>query len=466
MRTIALVNQKGGCGKTTTAINLSAEFAHRSHKVLLIDLDPQGHCAAGLGVPDASITRGIEDALEADLTYEPGLVDEMIWEVGGGLNLIPSTVRLTNFESADHEHATDHDRDRRLLHVLELVKDRFDLCIVDCPPAIGWLTFNALRAADETLVPVETGYFALKGAVRQTKTIETVVKRIGRPLDFFLLPTLHRDGSARSENILSAMRSRFGDQMVPRVIREHESLREAASMGQPIQQFAPDSEAASDFAGLAEWILGHQQTSVATDLARLHQEQADASARSSEDPRPASQEPAPSAIKASQPAAPEPERNERVQAVLQRVGRAEPGCKSVVFDMQRLPDGVLDRVRTASSHGIQTLVVDPHEHAVESPSKAGRFGAFRTKQGICFRQPASLGAKVSVTGDFNQWSETGEPLQARTPEGDHEVILPLGPGTYRYRLIVDGAPAPDPHGTLHVDGDPTTSVLEIPASSS
>ena len=98
-------------------------------------------------MPESSITRGIEDALEANLTYEPDLVDEMIWEVGSGLNLIPSTVRLTNFESADHEHAEDHDRDRRLLRVLELVEDRFDVCIVDCPPAIGWLTFNALRTA-------------------------------------------------------------------------------------------------------------------------------------------------------------------------------------------------------------------------------------------------------------------------------------------------------------------------------
>lgn len=464
MRTIALVNQKGGCGKTTTAINLSAEFAHRSSRVLLIDLDPQGHCAAGLGVPESSITRGIEDALEANLTYEPDLVDEMIWEVGSGLNLIPSTVRLTNFESADHEHAEDHDRDRRLLRVLELVEDRFDVCIVDCPPAIGWLTFNALRAADETLIPVETGYFALKGAVRQAKTIDTVVKRIGRPLDFFLLPTMHNEHSARSENILSAMQSRFGDQMAPRVIREHEALREAASMGQPIQQFAPDSPAAQDFAGLADWILGHQQTTVATEQARLRQEAADAATLRKEDPRPASQEPAPASIQESQPAAPAPERNERVQAVLQRVGRTEAGAdKSVVFDVQRLPQGVLERVRSGSK-GIQTLVVDPYESGVESSGSTPRFGAFPTSDGVCFRQPASLGTRLAVSGEFNQWDADGEPMTC-TADGVHEVILPLAPGTYRYRLIVDGAPTADPHGRASAEGDVTTCVFEIPASS-
>ena len=466
MRTLALVNQKGGCGKTTTAINLSAEFAHRSLRVLLIDLDPQGHCAAGLGVPESSITRGIEDALEADLTYEPGLVDEMIWEVGGGLNLIPSTVRLTNFESADHEHAEDHDRDRRLLHVLELVKDRFDLCIIDCPPAIGWLTFNALRAADETLVPVETGYFALKGAVRQAKTIDTVVKRLGRPLDFFLLPTLHREGTARSENILSAMRSRFGDQMAPCVIREHESLREAASMGQPIQQCAPNSPAAEDFSGLAEWILGHQQTSIATERARRLQEASDATTLRDQDPRPDSQEPAPEAIKASQPTAPAPERNERVQAVLQRVGRSKVAGKSVVFDVPRLPDGVLDKVRTAGKQDIQSLVIDPPDSASKSGSTTARFGAFVTDQGVCFRQPASLGGSVSVSGDFNQWDDSGAPLSVTEPGGVHEVILPLAPGTYRYRLIVDGAPTPDPHAKAFDKDDSMTCILEIPAASS
>ena len=463
MRTIALVNQKGGCGKTTTAINLSAEFARRSLRVLLIDLDPQGHCAAGLGVPDSSITRGIEDALEADLGYEPELVDEMIWEVGSGLNLIPCTVRLTNFESADHGNAEQHDRDRRLLHVLELVRERFDICIIDCPPAIGWLTFNALRAADETLVPVETGYFALKGAIRQAKTIDTVIKRIGRPLDFFLLPTLHDEGSPRSENILSAIRTRFGDQVAPLVIRQHESLREAASMGQPVQEFAPDSAAAADFVLLADWILGHQQTTVAVERARKHQEQTDRATLREQDPRPDSKQPAPSALEESAPAPPAPEPNERVQAVLQRVGRQESGgSPGVVFDVQRLPEGVLDRVRSAPK-GLQALVVDPAKAAVGS-SGAGRFGVFTTAEGTCFRQPAGVGARVAITGDFNDWSEQGDPMSPQGPSGDHEVILPIPPGTYRYRLLVDGTPIPDPHATGVADSDPTTSLLEIPAS--
>ncbi|MEC8818612.1 MAG: AAA family ATPase [Planctomycetota bacterium] len=463
MRTIAMVNQKGGCGKTTTAINLSAEFARRSLRVLLIDLDPQGHCAAGLGVPESSITRGIEDALEADLGYEPDLVDEMIWEVGSGLNLIPCTVRLTNFESADHGNAEQHDRDRRLLHVLELVQDRFDVCIVDCPPAIGWLTFNALRAADETLVPVETGYFALKGAIRQAKTIDTVIKRIGRPLDFFLLPTLHDESSARSENILSAIRTRFGDQVAPLVVREHESLREAASMGQPVQEFAPDSPASEDFARLADWILGHQQTTIAVERARQHQEETDRATLRAEDPRPDSQQPAPSALEESRPSPPVPEPNERVQAVLQRVGRHEAGASpGVVFDVQRLPEGVLDRVRSAPQ-GLQSLVVDPTKSG-DGDHEPGRFGAFAIPEGVCFRQPAGTGSTVAVTGDFNDWAREGEPLAPRGPAGDHEVILPLPPGTYRYRLLVDGTPAPDPHATSVEASDPTTCLLEIPAS--
>ena len=153
-----------------------------------------------------------------------------------------------------------------------------------------------------------------------------------------------------------------------------------------------------------------------------------------------------------------------MQAVLQRVGRAEAGTdKSVVFDVQRLPEGVLERVRSGSK-GIQTLVVDPYEASVESSEGAPRFGVFPTANGVCFRQPASLGTRLAVSGEFNQWDADGEPMRC-TADGFHEVILPLAPGTYRYRLIVDGAPTADPHGRASTEGDVTTCVFELPASS-
>jgi chromosome partitioning protein len=253
MLTLAIVNQKGGSGKTTTAINLAAALAERGERVLLVDMDPQGHCAAGLGVPEGRIEFGLAQAL---LCEPPGGSDPLgwLWDVGRGLRLAPCTVSLAGLESARGGLVTLPDRDRRLARFLERVAGTFDRCIVDCPPTIGYLTFNSLRAADEVLVPVETGYFALRGAERQLATIAALVQRAGRALPVRVLPTLHRDASQLSHDILGAIGRRFERHLAPAPIREHEVLREAASFGQAVTGFAPGSPAHQDFQRLAEWV--------------------------------------------------------------------------------------------------------------------------------------------------------------------------------------------------------------------
>ena len=254
MRTLAIVNQKGGCGKTTTSINLAATLAARGLRTLLVDLDPQSHCAAGLGVPEERIEHGIAEALICD---PPGGAnpEAMLWEVAKNLRLAPSTVTLAGLEAARGGLASLPDRDARLAKVLDRLADRFDWCIIDCPPTIGLLTFNALRAADEALVPVETGYFALKGSERQVATIEAMAVRLGRALPLRILPTLHRPGAKLAGDLLAAIERRHGAATLPVSIREHETLREAAGFGQPVTEYAPGSEACSDFERLAEWLL-------------------------------------------------------------------------------------------------------------------------------------------------------------------------------------------------------------------
>lgn len=253
MRTIAIVNQKGGSGKTTTSINLAAAFAERGERVLLVDMDPQGHCAAGLGVPESRIEFGLAQAL---LCEPPGGSDPLgwLWEVGRGVRLAPCTVALAGLESARGGLASLADRDRRLARMLERLAPGFERCIIDCPPSIGYLTFNALRAADEALVPVETGFFALRGAERQLATIRALAEQVGRNLAVRVVPTLHRDGSQLSHDILAAIGRKFAAHVAPRPVREHEVLREAASFGQAVVSFAPGSAAHEDFQALAEWI--------------------------------------------------------------------------------------------------------------------------------------------------------------------------------------------------------------------
>ena len=261
MRTIAIVNQKGGCGKTTTAINLAAIYARRGLRTLLVDMDPQSHCAAGLGVPESRIEYSIGDALVADL--DAGFkADTLRWEVTRNLDLAPSTMRLAAMEAPGGGLHELPDKDRRLEKLLRTVADRYDMCLIDCAPTIGLLTFNALRAARETLIPVETGYFSLNGAHKQWTTIQRMIERIGRPIACHMLATMFDPGSEVGKNILGALRRRFAGQLLPVVIRLHETIREAACLGQPVVDYAPNSEAQKDFLELADWLESHANAPV------------------------------------------------------------------------------------------------------------------------------------------------------------------------------------------------------------
>lgn len=259
MRITAVVNQKGGSGKTTTAINLAAVYARRGLRTLLVDMDPQAHCSAGLGVPDGQLEMSIGDALLADLgpNFDP---TPLLWEVARNFHLAPSTMRLAALESPNGGLYALPDRDRRLANLLKILSSRFDRCLIDCPPTIGMLTYNALRAARETLIPVETGFFSMRGAEKQWTTIHRLIERLDRPIACHILPTIHRTGSKLSREILGSLRKRFAGQIIPMEIEEHDELRESASFGQPVVEYAPNSPAHLQFERLADWLEDHIPT--------------------------------------------------------------------------------------------------------------------------------------------------------------------------------------------------------------
>lgn len=247
METWALANQKGGTGKTTTAIHLAAALANRGKRCLLVDLDPQAHATLGLGIaaePDHCVASTFLDGVP--------LLD-LVRTTRGGFHLIPSSARLTEFE----------EKASYMLHsegVLERaigeLGARYDWVLFDCPPrADGPLTLNAVRAAQTTLLVVETGAFAMQGALKARQIFEAAADAHGRGANLRMLATLFEPTERLSGEFLVALQARFGPMLFDTVIRRDEVLREAVAYGVPARVFDENSQGARDFDALAREVL-------------------------------------------------------------------------------------------------------------------------------------------------------------------------------------------------------------------
>jgi chromosome partitioning protein len=249
MRVIAIVNQKGGCGKTTTTVNLAAALASDGARVLVIDLDPQAHATLALGVDPDKVDENLYEVLA-----EPeggGQLQEITLEVGKNLDLVPSGIVLSALEQKLASERVEA-RTERLSAALEsLPEGTYDYALIDCPPNVGVLTFNALRAAGEVIIPLETSRFAIHGVEKLLETIALLTERIGHDLTVRILTTLY-DGRTRfSRTTLAQIRESFKDMCFDTVIRLNVKLREAAGRGRPIASFAASANGAVDHAALA-----------------------------------------------------------------------------------------------------------------------------------------------------------------------------------------------------------------------
>lgn len=252
MRTIAVVNQKGGCGKTITAINLSGFLARDRRRVLLVDLDPQGHATLGLSPGTAPPARTICDVLLSRDGGPPTSLREVTRTALDYLDVAPADILLS---AAPERLSTVPGRENILADALDEVRGRYDYVVVDCPPSVGLLTFNALKACSEAIVPVDPSFFSLHGIGKVMETFDLVARQTGHRIAGRVLVTLYSGRTQFARDVVDEIRRHLGGTHFERVVRYSVKLAEAASHGVPIANYCAHCVGFDDYRAVAAEVM-------------------------------------------------------------------------------------------------------------------------------------------------------------------------------------------------------------------
>lgn len=259
MRIIALANQKGGCAKTTTATNLAAALAGADKKVLLIDNDPQGHATLAFGYRERDFSLSTYDLyLTSDI-----LVEDAFLEAGDNLQLVPAGVELSAVEQA---LAREEDKELRLRHNLRRSAMPYDYVLVDCPPAVGLLTFNALLAASEVIVPVDPSYYGLQAVRKMRETLTLLRERRGHDVIPHILMADYDTRPRFVRALMAELEELYEGDLMDTVIHHTVRFKEAAGAGVPLLHYDPESRGAVDFRCLARELLAEEQDVTVTAI--------------------------------------------------------------------------------------------------------------------------------------------------------------------------------------------------------
>ncbi|MBW1951360.1 MAG: ParA family protein [Deltaproteobacteria bacterium] len=253
MRVIAIANQKGGCGKTTTAINLSSSLESRGNRVLLVDCDPQAHATMGLNVNPAELERSMYDVLRPDDGFFMGL-DRILVPIRDHFDLAPSTARLS---AVEQELSGADGRENRLWQAVDSLQRPYDYVIIDCPPSIGHLCFNSLRACEEAIIPIDLSLFSLRGVSKLMEIILLMKERLGHEIRARALITMYDFRTRYARQVLERVKEEFGENLFSTVIRYNIRLRETVDYGLPIGDFDKRAIGHQDYEALAEEVVGN-----------------------------------------------------------------------------------------------------------------------------------------------------------------------------------------------------------------
>ncbi len=460
MRIIAIINQKGGCGKTTTGINLAACLARLGQKTLLVDMDPQGHCGVGLAVPEDQIERTIYDCLIEPSDGKVAKLSEIVWQIASDFDLAPSNIKLAAFEQI---FAGRQGREDRLLRAIDTVRQTYDWCVIDCPPSVGLLTFNALRACDEVLVPVETGFFSLHGLSKVMETLELLKERVNKDVLIRVLPTLYDTRTKLAREVLQELRAKFRDYLMESTINFNTKLKEAASFGQPITEYDPGSRGYKDFVNLARELMGHRPVDVEPTTNERLSRPAELVQRARQLAQLTNYQFGRGTIKTGNGETPAIEPAEFAGTGTNGNGNgnshedgngfsslaelARSGATPTAFSSRRVENAAFGEEETNDAN--------EHEHA--APSARGTpapktleqkieefYGVKQDGDEVLFSAQFEEAGKVMIAGDFNNWTPVSTPMR-KAGNGTWQTRLPLPHGRYRYRLVVDGKWMTDPN---------------------
>lgn len=252
-RIIAVANQKGGVGKTTTAINLSSCIAVAEKKTLLVDMDPQSNATSGMGIDHNAVKKSTYEVILKNVDIKDAIISTQIEY----MDMLPATIRLVG---AEVELVNMVGREKALREVLEQVEDQYDFIFIDCPPSLGLLTINSLTAAKSVLIPIQCEYYALEGLSQLLKTIRLVQKNLNPNLEIEgVLLTMYNNRLNLSNQVADEVRNFFEDKVFKTVIQRNVRISEAPSFGKPVILYDAVCAGSANYMGLAEEVIKSEE---------------------------------------------------------------------------------------------------------------------------------------------------------------------------------------------------------------
>lgn len=390
MRIISIANQKGGCGKTTTAINLAAALGKNGRRVLLIDLDPQAHASLGLNVESQDSIYNVI----SKLTPRKLRLDNIIQRIESSFDIVPSNILVGTLEQ---ELADEIGRELKLSEVIATVKDNYDYILIDCAPSLGILTVNALRASDELIIPVETSRFSIQGVEHLLDIVNLVRDRLNHPIQCRVLITMFDSRLRHSFAMLETFRKKFSELLFDTIVHTNVKLKESAVMGQTVAVYDKYSRGSKDYFSLSREIICAEKKPAGADIKE------------------------PVAVKFKDLLAQEPVEPLSLQAPVS----AEP--------VEALSEAV-----SIDSEVTAPVFSEKMEKVVEQELKQ-----IQQLFPVRFSYEAANAKSIFVTGSFNDWS-LDDHCRLKQLNGKWEAVIPLKPGVYKYQFIVDGVWKEDP----------------------